>query len=165
MRTSRRLIGLAICCLISAGCTSRIEQPAQNLVAAGTQQFSPPAGVTVSAGFGGPEGAAATPHYWMTSPDGTLTVTNYARNSGIVQVSVLLIAPPCRPEAARLTITVASELITEVVDPATGTRVLLEVPVQLGRSAVVVLAAHTPSCRVASDARDLYVGLAGLTAG
>jgi hypothetical protein len=168
MRCSRRgrFTVLAATLLFSvgaSGCTSSPLTPAGKLVAATDAQFRTPVSAAVTAGSMGLEFSGTDAHWWLTSAEANVTVSNNSERSPIIDVTATVIAPPC-PGLAEVVVDAPGSPRIRLVAGSAGKLLSLRLDVPLGRSKTIRLSVLTPACHISTDPRSLYAGLLALKA-
>ena len=169
MRSSRRgrSTVLVFTLVISVGlssCTSSPLTPAGKLVAASDAQFSMPVSAAVTTGSTGLESSGPKDaHWWLTSAEADVTVSNNSELSPVIDITATVAAPPC-PGLAEVVVHSPGSPSIRLVTGSAGKLLSLRLNVPLGRSKAIHLSVLTPVCHIATDARSLYLGLFALKA-
>jgi hypothetical protein len=145
------------------GCTSSPMAPAGNLVAATDAQFSRPVSATVTIGSTGLEFSGGETHWWLTSAEASVTVSNNSERSPVVDITATVMAPPC-PGLAELVVNAPGSPRIRLVAGSAGKRLSLRLDVPRGRSKTIRLSVLTPACHIATDPRPFYAGLFAMEA-
>lgn len=147
-----------------SSCKSTPLTPVGKLVAARDAQFSMPVSAAVTAGSTGLESPGTKgAHWWLTSAEADVTVSNNSERSPIIDITATVRAPPC-PGLAEVVVLSPGSPSTRLVAGSAGKLLSLRLNVPLGRSKKIHLSVLTPACHIATDARSLYAGLFALNA-
>jgi hypothetical protein len=148
----------------ASGCTSSSLTPAGKLVAATDAQFSTPVSIAVTSGSTGLESSGSKDaHWWLTSAQADVTVSNNAERSPVIDITTTVMAPPC-PGLAEVVVDSPGSSSIRLVAGSAGKLLSLRLDVPLGRSKTIHLSVLTPVCHIATDTRPFYAGLFALKA-
>lgn len=163
----RRVLGLVftvVFCVGAGGCGSTSLAPVGKLVPASDVQFRAPVSIAVTAGSTGQESSVSKEaHWWLSSAEADVTVFNNSGSSPLIDITANVIPPPCPGPAEVVLVSPGSPTVRLVAGPS-GRRLLLRLHVPRGMSKRIHLSVLTPACRIATDPRSLYAGLAALEA-
>jgi len=165
MRNSRSrvtVLGFTLALAIApSGCTSSSLPPVRELVAASQAQFSMPVSAAVTAGSTGLEFSGADAHWWLTSTEADVTVSNNSERSPVIDITATVVAPPC-PGLADVVVDAPGSPRIRLLAGSAGKLLSLRLDVPLGSSKKIRLSVLTPACHIATDPRPLYAGLFAL---
>lgn len=169
MRSSRRgrftvLVFTLVFSVGVSGCTSSSLTSAGTLVAATDAQFSRPVSAAVTAGSTGLESSGTNDgHWWLTSAQADVTVSNNSERSPVIDITATVMAPPC-PGLAEVVVDSPGSPSLRLVAGSAGKLLSLRLNVPLGQSKTIHLSVLSPVCHIATDSRSLYAGLFALKA-
>lgn len=166
-RQSRlRVLGFTLVLAVGlSACTSSSLTPIGELVTANDAQFSTPVSAAVTAGSTGLEssGPADEGHWWLTSAEADVTVSNNAEPSSVVDITATLVPPPC-PGPVEVVVNSPGSPSTRLTAGPGGKLLSLRLDLPRASSKTIHLSILTPLCRIATDPRPLYAGLFALKA-
>jgi hypothetical protein len=146
-----------------SGCASSPLTPVGTLVTASDAQFSMPVSAAVTSGSAGLESSGPGAHWWLTSAEADVTVSNNSEGSPAIDITATVAGPPC-PGLAEVVVHSPGSPSIRLVAGSAGKLLSLRLAVPLGQSKVIHLSVLTPACHITTDSRSLYVGLFALKA-
>jgi hypothetical protein len=157
-------IAFALCAGILGACSSHVVPLPSHIVPASKAQFEPPLTVTVSSGSSGIEvPAPGKSHWWLTSPDAAIAVTNNRSTKDQLVLTGLVSPTPCPRVETRVIMTSGDTTPATFTVGATGTPFSLSLRVRMGATNTVRVAVTTPVCHIPRDPRPFYAGLIDLS--
>lgn len=158
------LLSILVLVVGASGCASYSLTPAGKLVTASDAQFSLPPSVAVTSGSSGLESSGTKDeHWWLTSDQAEITVSNNSKHSPTMEVTATVVPPPC-PGLAELVVDSPGSPRIRLVVGSAGKFLALRLDVQPGRSKTIHVSVLTPVCHISTDPRSFYAGLSALKA-